>query len=51
VLAGNQSETFLRCILQVGAAAAIFTGCLYCTGFFTLPDLRSFAAALFERHA
>lgn len=51
MLAGNQAETFLRSIFLLGTSAAIFTGCLYTTGYFTLPDLKSFAAALFERHA
>ena len=47
----TQPDAFLRSILAVGASAAIYASCLYCTGYFTLPDVRGFATALFERHA
>jgi O-antigen/teichoic acid export membrane protein len=51
LLAGNQSDTFLRTSFLLGTSATIFAGCLYCTGYFTLPEIRGCAAALFERHA
>lgn len=51
LLAGNQSEMVFRDISLLGVSAVIFAGCLYCTGYFTLPELKGFAAALFERHA
>lgn len=51
LLAAGHAVAIFSSILALGASAVIFAGCLLCTEYFTLLDVKGFAATLFERHA